>query len=74
MKKWLGAALAAIVMMPVLVVARSTQAQWPINPLKIIVMWPPGGAADLACRQLQQRLSEVIGQDVMVEKANIKID
>lgn len=67
MKKWFGAALAAIAAMPVLAVVAVSEPQWPTKPLKIIVMWPPGGAADLACRQLQQPLSEVIGQAVVVE-------
>ena len=67
MKKWIGAALAAMVVMPVFTAAALAQMQWPTKSLKIIVMWPPGGAADLACRQLQQPLSEVIGQPVVVE-------
>ena len=67
MKKWIGAALAAMVVMPAFTAAALAQMQWPTKSLKIIVMWPPGGAADLACRQLQQPLSEVIGQPVVVE-------
>lgn len=37
------------------------------KPLRIIVPWPPGGAADIACRHLQQPLSEVLGVNVVVE-------
>jgi tripartite-type tricarboxylate transporter receptor subunit TctC len=42
-------------------------AQGSPKTLKIIVPWPPGGAADLSCRQLQQPLSEILGQPVVVE-------
>ena len=40
---------------------------WPVKPLRIIVPWPPGGAADISVRHLQQPLSEVIGQPVIIE-------
>ena len=42
---------------------------WPIpgKLLRIIVPWPPGGAADIAVRHLQQPLSEGIGQPVIIE-------
>lgn len=37
------------------------------KPLKIIVPVPPGGASDLVARQIQQPLSEALGQPVVVE-------
>ncbi len=55
-------ALAALVPNPV-----AAQTNWPTKPLRIIVPWPPGGAADISVRHLQQPLSEVIGQPVIVE-------
>lgn len=67
MKKWIAAAVVAFALAPVVAGEAIAQAQWPTKPLKIIVMWPPGGAADIACRLLQQPLSEVIGQPVVVE-------
>lgn len=45
----------------------SSQTTWPTKPLRIIVPWPPAGAADISVRHLQQPLSEVIGQPVIVE-------
>lgn len=45
----------------------ASQAAWPTKPLRIIVPWPPGGAADISVRHLQQPLSEVIGQPVIVD-------
>ena len=40
---------------------------WPVKALRIIVPWPPGGAADISVRHLQQPLSEIIGQPVIIE-------
>ena len=40
---------------------------WPSKPIKIIVPFPPGGAADITSRHLQQPLSELLGQSVVIE-------
>jgi tripartite-type tricarboxylate transporter receptor subunit TctC len=45
----------------------AAETKWPTKPLRIIVPWPPGGAADISVRHLQQPLSEVIGQPVIVD-------
>jgi len=50
------------------IISMSAHAQsWPSKPLKIIVPWPPGGAADITARHLQNPLSEAIGQPVIIE-------
>lgn len=43
------------------------ETKWPTKPLRIIVPWPPAGAADISARILQQPLTEVIGQPVIIE-------
>ena len=43
------------------------QSGLPTKPLRIIVPWAPAGAADIVSRHLQQPLSELIGQPVVVE-------
>ena len=42
-------------------------AQFPSRPITIIVPIPPGGAPDIAARVIAQKLSENIGQGVVVE-------
>ena len=47
--------------------AASAFAQFPARPITIIVPIPPGGAPDIAARVIAQKLSESIGQGVVVE-------
>src|SRR5260221_356429 len=43
-------------------------AQSPLRPIKLIVPIPPGGAPDITARVVGQRLSELVGQPVVVER------
>jgi tripartite-type tricarboxylate transporter receptor subunit TctC len=43
------------------------QTQWPDRPVRVIVPWAPGGSTDAMARLLQQRLSERIGQAIVIE-------
>ena len=49
-------------------VAASAQAQtFPSKPLRIIVPFPPGGAADVTARVLGEPMSKALGQPIVVE-------
>jgi tripartite-type tricarboxylate transporter receptor subunit TctC len=40
---------------------------WPAKPIKIIVPYPPGGTSDILARSVGQKLTETLGQPVVVE-------
>jgi tripartite-type tricarboxylate transporter receptor subunit TctC len=40
---------------------------WPTKPIKIIVPYPPGGTSDILARSVGQKLTESLGQPVVVE-------
>ena len=40
---------------------------WPNKPVRILIAFPPGGAIDIVARIMGPRLSESIGQPVLVE-------
>jgi tripartite-type tricarboxylate transporter receptor subunit TctC len=49
-------------------VSRIARAQtYPTRPVRLIVGWPPGGAADLFARLIGQSLSERLGQPFIIE-------
>jgi tripartite-type tricarboxylate transporter receptor subunit TctC len=42
-------------------------AAWPDHPLKIIVPWAPGGSTDILARAVADKLTQSLGQPVIVE-------
>lgn len=43
------------------------QADWPTRPVRVIVPFSAGGAADTSARAIRQRVSELIGQTITIE-------
>jgi len=57
------AALAAAAAAP----AARAQQGWPTRPVRLINPWTPGGPADLVARPLVNRLTETLGQPMVME-------
>ncbi len=47
--------------------AQSAVPAWPDKPIRFIVPFPPGGGTDVIARIVQQRLSEALGQSIVIE-------
>jgi tripartite-type tricarboxylate transporter receptor subunit TctC len=62
----LVASLAAALVLAAAPVVAAAQA-WPAKPIRIVVPSPPGDGSDLMARAVGQRLSEALGQQVVVD-------
>jgi tripartite-type tricarboxylate transporter receptor subunit TctC len=60
----IGAALSTLTAVPALAQA---QAAFPNKPIRIIVGFAPGGGTDIVARALAPRMSEILGQPVVIE-------
>ena len=62
-----GALLALVATVCSLVAATATAQEYPLKPVRSIVGFPPGGAVDFNARLIAQKLSELWGQQVVIE-------
>ncbi len=61
MTKWIILALGLLAAAP------AWAQDWPAKPVRFIVPYPPGGGTDLIARIVQKRLSEALGQTIVIE-------
>ncbi|HZE60936.1 MAG TPA: tripartite tricarboxylate transporter substrate binding protein [Burkholderiales bacterium] len=58
--------LLALLFAPI-VAAAQTSAQYPTKPIRMIIPFAPGGASDFVGRIMQPKMSELLGQQIVVE-------
>src|SRR5260221_7364374 len=63
----LAAGAVSLPILPRAVMAQGQAQAWPTRIVRLVVGFPPGGGADSAARILANRLSEIWGQQVVVE-------
>ena len=63
----LSRALRALSLGGLLVAAASASAAYPEKPIRLVVPFPAGGGADFMARTLSQKLSERLGQPVVLD-------
>lgn len=59
--------LAAAALGIALPAAHAQSAAWPARPIRFIVPYPPGGGTDIVARMLAQKMTQSLGQPVVVE-------
>jgi len=59
--------LLAGVLLAILPAAAMAQGAYPTKPVRLIVAFPPGGSTDIIARLVGQKLSERVGQQVVVD-------
>ena len=67
MGRLVGATVALLLAVAATLAAASAQAPYPSRPIRIVVGFGPGGLADITMRLVGQKLSEITGQQVVIE-------
>ena len=66
-RRWHLAGAAALALMALAAAPTALAQAWPDKPVKVVVGFPPGGAADQIARLIATPLGEALGQSVVVE-------
>jgi len=62
-QRLLAAAFCALATLPGAALAQA----WPAKPIRLMVPFPPGGSTDIVARIVAQKLSERLGQSIVIE-------
>ena len=66
-RRTFAAGLAVSTLAPALKASGQTASTYPVRPIKLVVPFPPGGAADFAACVLAQKMSEGLGQPMIID-------
>jgi len=66
-RRTFAAGLALSGLSPAVIASAQTVATYPVKPIKLVVPFPPGGASDFTARVLAQKMSEGLGQPVIID-------
>ena len=67
-RQWLGRVVGvAAALTAVWLPFSANGSTWPSKPIKVVVCFPPGNAADVIARSIGPVLSERLGQPIVVE-------
>lgn len=58
---------AASIAAPAIISGSAWSQAWPTRHLRIVIPFPPGGGADMIARLVANKMSEILGQQVIVE-------
>ncbi|MSQ89356.1 MAG: ABC transporter substrate-binding protein, partial [Betaproteobacteria bacterium] len=58
---------ATVCALAALYAAGATAQAWPAKPIRLMVPFPPGGSTDIVARIVAQKLSERLGQAIVIE-------
>src|SRR2546421_2564320 len=59
--------LGCLFALAVLLFAQGALAQYPSKPIRLVVPFPPSGAADLTARVIVNPLSQALGQSIVID-------
>jgi len=57
----------AFLLPPLFMAGAHAQTAYPVKPVRVIVPFPPGGPSDVAFRTIAPRISEALGQQIIVD-------